>query len=163
VSNELIREKLEKILYECDKHILRINSASAKMKSYMPLNKDRYLNLTDDEIESIDQFLFRFSKLQDAIGEKLFKTILLYLEEKIENKPFIDILNRLEKLELLNDVTVWRELRNDRNDLAHNYEDDPDEASEVINKLYNKRNVLINIYQKIKSYYLKNKKSGVTQ
>ena len=121
----------------------------------MPLNKNKYLNLADNEVEYIDQFLFRFSKLQDAIGEKLFKTILIYLEEKIENKPFIDILNRLEKLELLDDVAVWKELRDDRNELAHNYDDDPDETSEVINKLYNKRSLLIDIYQQIKSYYLK--------
>jgi len=147
----IYKQKLLKIFNECDKHIIRIQSASTKMQSIMPLDKDKYLNLSDDEVESIDQFLFRFSKLQDAIGEKLFKTILLYLEEKIENKPFIDILNRLEKLELLVDVNVWRELRNDRNDLAHNYDDDPEETSEVINKLYYKKDILIDIYQTIKS------------
>ncbi len=153
MSNDIIIEKLEKIFNECDKHILRINSSSAKMKSNMPLDKNKYLNLTDDEVEHIDQFLFRFAKLQDAIGEKLFKTILLYLEERVDNKPFIDILNRLEKLELLDDVTVWKELRDDRNELAHNYDDDPEETSQIINKLYNKRTLLIEIYQKIKTYY----------
>jgi len=149
----LYEEKLIKIFNECDKHIIRINSSSSKMKLNMPLNKNKYLNLLDDEVEYIDQFLFRFSKLQDAIGEKLFKTILLYLEENIENKPFIDILNRLEKLELLENIDVWRELREDRNNLAHNYDDDPEETSEVINKLYDKRKVLINIYQQIKNFY----------
>ena len=155
MSKNIIKEKLQKIFYECDKHILRINSAAKKMSNIIPLTKQKYINLTEDEIEHIDQFLFRFSKLQDSIGEKLFKTILLYLEEKVENKPFIDILNRLEKLELLDDVAVWKELRDDRNELAHNYDDDPDETSEVINKLYNKRSLLIDIYQQIKSYYLK--------
>ncbi|MFK5937845.1 MAG: hypothetical protein QM497_05540 [Sulfurimonas sp.] len=153
MTHELIVEKLEKIFNECDKHIIRINSSSTKMKANMPLDKNKYLNLTEDEIEHIDQFLFRFSKLQDSIGEKLFKIILLYLEEKVENKPFIDILNRLEKLELLDDVEVWRMLRNDKNELAHNYDDDPEETSEVINKLYNKKEILIAIYTKIKSYY----------
>jgi len=125
------------------------------MKPTMPLDKNRYISLSDDEVEHIDQFLFRFSKFQDTIGEKLFKTILLYLEEKVENKPFIDILNRLEKLELLDDAVIWKELRNNRNELAYNYDDDPEETSEVINKLYSKKDLLINIYQKIKSYYLK--------
>jgi hypothetical protein len=147
VSDEIIINKLKKIFNECDKHIISINSSSAKMKSNIPLEKNKYLNLTDDGVEHIDQFLFRFSKLQDTIGEKLFKTILLYLEEKVENKPFIDILNKLEKLELLNDVSIWKELRDDINELAHNY-DNPNETSKVINKLYNKRNVLIvGIYQ----------------
>jgi hypothetical protein len=53
--------------------------------------------LSDDEVEHVDQFLFRFAKLQDAIGQKLFKTILLFLREDIEEKPFIDILNLKEK------------------------------------------------------------------
>jgi len=149
----IYEEKLKKIFNECDKHIIRINSSSTKMKTNMPLDANKYIKLRDEEVEYIDQFLFRFSKLQDAIGEKLFKTILLYLEEKIENKPFIDILNRLEKLELLDDTIIWKELRVYRNELAHNYDDDPEETSEVINKLYNKKDLLINIYNKIKSYY----------
>lgn len=119
----------------------------------MPLNKERYENLSEDEIEHIDQFLYRFSKLQDTMGQKLFKSILLLLDEKVENKPFIDILNRLEKLELLEDANIWRELRDDRNELAHNYEDDPEEASLIINKLFFKKDILIQIYNNIKKYY----------
>ncbi len=119
----------------------------------MPLNKEHYENLSEDEIEHIDQFLYRFSKLQDAMGQKLFKSILLLLDEKVENKPFIDILNRLEKLELLEDANIWRELRDDRNELAHNYEDDPEEASLIINKLFFKKDILIQIYNNIKKYY----------
>ena len=146
----LCQKKLEKIFRECDKHILRIASATKKMSNSMPLDKTKYLNLTEDEVEHIDQFLFRFSKLQDAIGEKLFKTILLFLDEDIENKPFIDILNRLEKLELIESANTWRELRKDRNDLSHTYDDDPEEMANSINKLYVKKDTLIKIYQNIK-------------
>jgi len=116
----------------------------------MPLDEIKYLNLTDDEVEHIDQFLFRSSKLQDTIGEKLFKTILLFLDEDIENKPFIDILNRLEKLELIESANIWRELRKDRNDLSHTYDDEPEEMAKSINKLYEKKDILILMYQNIK-------------
>ena len=148
----IYKEKIEKIFAECDKHILRINSAAKKMQPAMPLDKERYIHLTEDEIEHIDQFLFRFSKLQDTIGQKLFKTILMLLEEKVENKPFIDILHKLEKLELLESANDWRELRDARNELAHNYEDDPEEAAVIINKLYNKKALLIKVYTNIKQY-----------
>jgi hypothetical protein len=150
----IYQDRVDKILLECDKHILRINSSSKKMSIFMPLNDIRYINLSEDEIEHIDQFLFRFAKLQDSMGEKLFKTLLLLLDEDIKNKPFIDILNRLEKLKLLDSVNEWRELRNDRNELSHNYEDDPVETSAIINRLYNKREILISIYNKIKEFYL---------
>ena len=153
MSEDIIIEKLEKIFYECDKHILRINSASKKMSKFMPLNKEKYINLTDDEVGYIDQFLFRFSKLQDTMGQKLFKTMLFFLNEDVEGKPFIDILNLMEKINLIDSTYQWKELRADRNELSHNYEDEPEAMSEAINRLYDKRALLINIYQNIKDYY----------
>ena len=152
MSDDIIIEKLKKIFYECSKHIQRLNSASTKMLDIMPLDSKNYINLTDDEVGYIDQFLFRFAKLQDAIGQKLFKTVLLYLNEDIEGKPFIDILNLMEKLHLLESANIWKQLRDDRNELAHNYEDEPEQMSETINNLYNKKDLLIEIYNKIKMY-----------
>jgi hypothetical protein len=153
VSDDVVIEKLEKIFYECDKHIERINSASEKMKSFMPLDKIRYETLDNDEVVYIDQFLFRFAKLQDAMGQKLFKNILIFLKEDIENKPFIDLLNIMEKIGLIESANVWKELRNDRNELSHNYENEPEQMSETINILFDKKDILISIYEGIKKYY----------
>jgi len=152
MSDDIIIKKLNKIFYECDKHIQRLNSASKKMAAFMPLDKEKYITLSDDNIGVIDQFLFRFAKLQDAMGQKLFKTSLLFLKEDIEGKPFIDILNLMEKLTLLEDAKIWRKLREDRKELAHNYEDEPEQMSITINKLYEKKDLLIDIYKKIKDY-----------
>jgi len=147
-------ERLKKILYECQKHIQRIDSSATKMSPFMPLTKSRYDCLNEDEIEHIDQFLFRFSKLQDAIGQKLFKTILLVLKEDIENKPFIDILNRLDKLELIPDVETWMELRNIRNSLAHEYEDNSEEISKIINKIYEQKDILKSFFYTIYDFVI---------
>lgn len=147
------KEKIQRIINECEKHLLRMNSAYLKMKSYFPLDKEKYVHLSDDEVEHIDQFLFRFAKLQDSVGDKLFKTLLLYLEEKIENKPFLDILNRLEKLEIIENASTWIILRNIRNELSHNYDDEPDEMSIAINKVYENKEVLESIFNKTVAYY----------
>jgi len=147
-------EKLKKIRYECQKHIQRMDSSSKKMAAFMPLNQSRYDRLDEDEVEHIDQFLFRFLKLQDAIGQKLFKTVLLVLKEEIENKPFIDILNRLEKLELIDDINTWIELRNIRNSLAHEYEDDSEEISNIINKIYDNREILKSFFYQINQFII---------
>ncbi|MEK8018621.1 MAG: hypothetical protein VSS75_017250 [Candidatus Parabeggiatoa sp.] len=142
-------ERLKKIVYECEKHIQRIDSAALKMGSFMPLNQSRYDRLDEDEVEHIDQFLFRFLKLQDAIGQKLFKTILRVLKEDIENKPFIDILNRLDKLELIPDIEAWMALINIRNSLAHEYENDSEEISRIINNIYDRRELLKSFFYQI--------------
>ena len=84
----MINLRVEKLIAECDKHLARINHAYGKMAVFMPLDAARYQVLNDDEIEHIDQFLFRFAKLQDAMGEKLFILLLEFLlEENPKNKP----------------------------------------------------------------------------
>ena len=148
--NEFYKQKLLKIINECDKHLLRMQSASKKMSIFMPLSIKKYETLSEDEIEHIDQFLFRFSKLQDAMGQKLFKTLLLALDENIENLAFIDILNRLEKIAVLPDIAIWRELREYRNELSHNYDDDAEITSKIINNLYDKQEQIKIIYGNIK-------------
>jgi hypothetical protein len=146
--------RIEKVINECDKHLKRINSAYLKMSVFMPLDAKSYQQLTDDEIEHIDQFLFRFAKLQDTIGEKLFQLLLeFFKEENVRNKPFIDLLNRLEQLGILEDKNVWLELRKTRNNIAHQYEDEPQQAVEALNAIYKAKPMLEKIYIILKASY----------
>lgn len=146
--------RIAKLLSECDQHLKRINGAHTKMSLFMPLDAKKYPQLSDDETEHIDQLLFRFAKLQDAIGEKLFVLMLEFLqEENVKAKPFIDTLNRLEQLGLLDDKNVWLELRKIRNNIAHQYEDEPQQASEALNAIYTAKPILEKIYMSLKASY----------
>lgn len=147
--------RLEKLISECDKHLKRISSAYKKMSTFMPLDPKKYQQLSEDDIEHTDQFLFRFAKLQDAMGEKLFMLLLEFLkEENVRNKPFIDILNRLEQLGLLDDKNVWLELRKIRNNIAHQYEDEPQQATEALNAIYAAKPILERIYTGLRTSYV---------
>jgi len=151
----MINLRMEKLITECDKHVQRMNHAYIKMALFMPLDISRYNQLSEDEVEHIDQFLFRFAKLQDAMGEKLFILILEFLEEENpKSKPFIDTLNRLEQLGLLEYKNTWLELRKIRNNIAHQYEDDPKQASEALNSIYAAKPTLERIFQTIKTRYI---------
>jgi len=154
------REKLERIFRECDKHIERMNSAHAKASSLLPLDTKKYENLSDDEIEHIDQYLFRFSKLQDAMGKRLFKTLLTFLDEDVDEMPFVDILNLLEKLGLLLSVEEWRRLKSIRNELAHQYDDDPQEMSTILNHIFEQKTVIVSMYHRVKSHYLEKRRDS---
>lgn len=150
----MINLRIDKLLSECDKHLKRISGAHTKMSLFMPLDAKKYQQLTDDEIEHVDQFLFRFAKLQDAIGEKLFVLMLEFLkEENVKAKPFVDTLNRLEQLGLLDDKNIWLELRKIRNNIAHQYEDEPPQASEALNAIYAAKPILEKIYMSLKASY----------
>ncbi len=153
----LIFERLERIFAECDKHLSRMNSAYRKAAVMLPLTVEKYVELSEEEVEHIDQYLFRFAKLQDTMGEKLFKSLLLFLDEEVEGKPFVDILNRMEKLLLIDDAQSWRVLRDIRNELSHQYDDDPEDMSIVLNKIFNEKSHIEAIYTQLKTYYINSK------
>jgi uncharacterized protein YutE (UPF0331/DUF86 family) len=143
---------LKKYLKEGEKHSMRLNRAYSNMESFMPLTGESIQSLTEDQIEHIDQYLYRFGKLQDVIGEKLFPTLLNFLGEDISKSSFIDIFNKLEKLEIIQDYDKWVKLRLIRNELAHEYEDEPDSNAERLNQIFNLKNDLERYLNDIKKY-----------
>lgn len=69
-----ITERLEREFDVCDKHILRINEALEGLGVNIPMSADCHSNLTTEQVRCIDQFIFRFSKLQDSMGAKYSDT-----------------------------------------------------------------------------------------
>ncbi|MCF7970321.1 MAG: nucleotidyltransferase domain-containing protein [Methylococcaceae bacterium] len=151
IELNLIDLKIQKVLNECDKHLLRINDAYQDMQDFMPLTPDRYIQLSKHQIQAIDQYLYRFTKLQDAMGEKLFKLVINHFEENGNALSYIDILNKLEKLQLIPSANSWKELREIRNSLAHEYEDNPDEIVSLLNHIVSKKTVIEDIYLNLKN------------
>ena len=146
------RLKIQKYLNECDKHKIRIEKSYTKVKKIFPISASRYQSLSDDEIEAIDQYLFRFAKLQDALGNSLFRLIVSEYEDDTHQLTFIDILNRLEKIGVLDDVNIWRKLRDIRNDISHQYDDEPQEMAEALNNIFAYKGELIAIFDKIERF-----------
>jgi hypothetical protein len=99
----------------------------------------------------VNSFLFNFSKLQDKIGAKLFKKVLYELKEiDTFSVPMIDVLNQLEKLEIIKETREWDELREIRNILSHEYPLDIEERVENIYLVLKNYEVLKSIYGNLK-------------
>lgn len=139
--------------FECDKHEEKIRIAQKNLFILMPLSYEKYRSLNDVEISFIDQLIFRFSKLQDSIGEKIFPGILILSGEETKKKTFIDILNRIEELEIV-DKEKWLQLRESRNEIAHEYSFNSDEVVIAINKIFTAADDLLNIYHSAKNFCL---------
>ena len=88
--------------------------------------------LTDEQVQDIDQFILRYTKLQDTMGTRLFTSILNYLYEPVDNRPMLDVLHRLEKLGLIDNIVMWQEVRLVRNRFAHDYLNDPEKKCSAI-------------------------------
>ncbi len=144
--------KIEKYLNECRKHKLRIEKSYMRVKDIFPLSAPRYERLSDDEIGAIDQYLFRFAKLQDTLGTKLFKLVVSEYVEDITHLTFLDILNQLERVDIL-DVNIWRKLRDIRNNISHQYDDEAEEMSEALNTIFAYKDELLRVFENIENFY----------
>ena len=131
--------------------------AKSKVEAFIPLNRDNYYSMDDETIGFLDQYIFRFSKLQDTIGARLFPQTLEALAEPVTDKAFIDILNRLEKLGILDSAFDWVQLRKIRNDIAHEYPASLIERIEGINFLFNNLEGLKQIIERCQSILDKHK------
>ena len=79
---------------------------------------------SDPELaERVDAFVGRFGRLQDTVGDKLLPILLAALGEKPASA--IDNLDRAERLGLLNSSDEWMTMRNLRNQMVHEYVEDP--------------------------------------
>ena len=132
------KQKVHDNLSESYKHLLRLQNAIAALeKNYIfPLSMEKFKSILErvEYLAYSDQIIYRFSKLQDCMGAKLFKSVLLYEGENI-NKPFLDILNQLEAIDIIN-VDEWFEIRDLRNEIAHDYEDNDGIAVHILNSIY---------------------------
>jgi len=145
------QEILKERLFESSLHKKRLKSALHKIQFIMPLDGEKYKELDDIFISILDQMLFRFTKLQDTLGEKVFPLILILLEEPVKKMSFIDRLNRLEELEIL-DKSEWVSLRANRNEIAHEYSYNEEDMVENITFIYEKSSDLMAIYDRLSDY-----------
>jgi predicted nucleotidyltransferase len=153
IELDLEKIKLQKYFDECDKHLQRIEEAYSDIEKSLPLLAHKYIHLTKDEVQAIDQYLFRFAKFQDTLGDKIFKLLVAQYESSSEVLPFIDILNKLEKIGFIDNAKEWNNLRKIRNEISHQYDNEPEEMSQAINSILGQKDVIKEIYLKIKLKY----------
>jgi len=122
----MINDIIEKI----ELHKSRAKTALLEIKNWPTLNSDLFEDF--EKIKTIDTFIYRFIKLQDMMGDKLFKIFLDEIGEYKDNMSLLDVLDKLEKFEIINDSYEWMEYRNLRNKLTHEYPNNEEDIVEGI-------------------------------
>lgn len=97
-------------------------ASSVLLESYESVGKvlqSKTQELTVSERESCEALTARFSRLSDFLFQRIFRTV-----DQIELQDEgtgIDRLNRMEKRGIINSAGEWREIRELRNSIAHEY------------------------------------------
>lgn len=133
MSDNVSLLRLQDAWRECERNVYHLCRAITSLNNILPMTGERFEHLSDAQVQSVDQFILRFTKLQDAMGSRLFPAILQYLQEQYEERPMLDKLNRLEKLGVIQSAEAWQSIRNTRNKFTHDYPDDWERNAALIN------------------------------
>jgi len=106
----------------------------------------------ESKIETVDAFIFRFIKLQDFMGEKLFKQLLTRVGVYKDSMSLLDVLDKLEKMELVPSSDRWKDYREIRNQLTHEYPENKEDVVNAIKKAMEYFPEIENIVVKMENY-----------
>ena len=73
--------------------------------------------------ERVEAFVGRFGRLQDTLGDKFLPALLLVVGER--PAAFVDNMDRAERLGWVASVDEWLAMRQLRNQMVHEYIEDP--------------------------------------
>ncbi len=90
-----------------------------QVQAFLPVQD--WQSLTPDQHESLAALRVRFSEFQEHMG-KTMKAIAQEEEKPVE--PFTAVLLYMEKLGCIDSAQRWKEIRELRNAVNHEYEDD---------------------------------------
>ena len=122
---------IEDIFAKVYLHLSRAKSATIEIKNWED-KLDSEIFEDFEKVKTIDTFIYRFIKLQDIMGDKLFRVFLDEMGEYKDSMSLLDVLDKLEKLEVIPNSVRWMEYRKLRNKLTHEYPNNEDEIIEGI-------------------------------
>jgi hypothetical protein len=114
-----------------------------------PIPNNDWDNITDKQHESLAAFRVRFSEFQEHLG-KLMRAISI--EEELNFDRFGQVLAFMEKINILDDVELWTTIREARNSINHEYEDNFEKLTEFFMELIAFTPKLFEIFQRLGNF-----------
>ncbi len=114
------RLALRQSLNVCLKHQSALREALADIQQ-RAFDAAALQNLDQADRRLLDQFAYRYTRLQDDLGARLMPATLRALGENVAAMPALDRFDRLEQIGWLPSAEEWSTLRRIRNEFAHDY------------------------------------------
>lgn len=123
--------------------------------TYSAQRVQRILPIADWQTLSLEQhemlaaFRVRFSEFQEHLG-KTMRAIAI--EEEVETERFGSVLAFMEKLEIIESTERWKLIRELRNVVNHEYEEDADKLSQFFKEMLKATPELFECFQRLLNF-----------
>lgn len=123
-----------RLIWKKIEHLNRMRGYLAySLEQILPLIPiQSWASLTPEDHETLAAFRVRFSEYQEHIG-KAMRAIAI--EEEQRTEPYTAVLLYMEKLEIIDSSERWKEIRELRNAVNHEYEENTERLAEFFAEL----------------------------
>ena len=148
MSDETAQLLLRQATWLCQTHAFALQEALDDLR-LQDLSHNDLMQLTKDNRRLLDQFAYRYTRLQDDMGRSLFPALLQIQGEEISEMSVLDRLNRLEQLRWIDSADEWNDLRRIRNEFTHEYPETAEQRYARFQLAFEAARRIMNILQAI--------------
>ena len=124
--------------------------STQRVQRILPISNWRALSL--EQHETLAAFRVRFSEFQEHLG-KTMRAVAI--EEEVEAERFGSVLAFMEKLGILESTERWKIVRELRNAVNHEYEEDADRLTQFFTEMVKATPELFEHYQRLLDFCAK--------
>jgi hypothetical protein len=145
---EILRSNIE----ACSQRITKLTYSLNKNKNLFPLIIDTIEKLTDEQEESIDAFILRYSQTVSMIQDQIFRGIAYAEQEDLSDKSNRDKVLLMEKLGAIRSADEFGTAAILRNKFSHHYPEDVAQRLERLNLVVQEAEFVIEVFQGIVAF-----------
>jgi hypothetical protein len=127
-----------------------LNYSTQRAQRILPITNWRALSL--EQHETLAAFRVRFSEFQEHLG-KTMRAVAI--EEEVEAERFGSVLAFMEKLGVLESAERWKLIRELRNAVNHEYEEDADRLTQFFTEIVKATPELFGDHQRLLDFCAK--------
>lgn len=146
------REMLLANFAACSQRIQKLGYSLTKNRPLFPLTREHSTDLTDEQEESIDAMILRYSQCVSMIQDQLFRGIAYVEQEDIHDKSNRDRALLMEKLGAIKSAEAFGTAAMLRNKLSPHYPEEIDNRISQLNLIIEESAYAIAAFADITAY-----------
>lgn len=139
-------------LLACEQRVDKLIYSLNKIRGLFPLDGQALALLSEEQEESIDALILRYSQSVAMIQDQLFRGIAYVEQEDISDKSNRDKALLMEKLGAIQSAEAFGSAAMLRNKFAHHYPEETAARLERLNLVIEESEYLIETFHQIKDY-----------
>ena len=136
----------------CAQRIEKLHYSLEKNRHLLPFTSEVLRNLSDEQQESVDALILRYSQSVSMIQDQLFRGIAYVEQENLQDKSNRDKSLLMEKLGAIRSADEFGTAAVLRNKLSHHYPEDSLEQIERLNLLAKEAVFVIIVFEEIVAF-----------